>query len=112
MTCSTAAGIGEYEVSSIRANGEYHIAGVIADCSIGMGVKIIEEHVAGGFGFFGRGGLLIGDFVESNYNSRVAASGIIQKETRELLNTVDAGLVEKRSQIGVGELNFLPIDGG
>ena len=63
---SSAAGIGEYEVSSVGANGEDHITGVLADCSIWMRVKVIKEHVAGG--------LLIGDFVQGNDNSRIATS--------------------------------------
>ena len=77
MTGSSAAGIGEYEVGGIGANGEDHVAGVIADCSIWMRVKVIKEHVAGGFCFFGGGGLLIGDFVQGDNNSRVATAGII-----------------------------------
>ena len=51
MSCSSAAGIREYEVGSIGADGENHITCMVADRGIRMRVKVIKEHVAGGLGF-------------------------------------------------------------
>ena len=77
LASSTTASIGKNEVSSVRADSKYHVTGVIADGSIGMGREIIKEHVACLFGVLGRGGLTVGNFSESNNDSGVTTARII-----------------------------------
>ena len=67
---------------------------MIANGSIWMRGKVIEQHGAGGLGVFCGRGLIVGDFIESNNDGRVAASGIIEKKAGDLLDPVNTGLVQ------------------
>ena len=93
MAGSTTASIGKNEVSSVRADSENHVTGVIADGSIGMGREIIKKHVASLFGMLGGGGLTVGNFVESNNDGGVTTARIIEKETGDLLHPFNAKFV-------------------
>ncbi len=111
MTGSAAASVGKYKVGGIGADGENHVAGVIADGGNRMRGEIVEEHVTSLFGMFRRGGLTVGNLVQGNNDSGVTAAGVVEKQTRDLLNAFDAEFVKERRQVGVGKLDFLAIDG-
>ena len=44
--CCTAAGFGEYEEGGVGYEFEDHVASVVADSFISVGVEIIHQHVA------------------------------------------------------------------
>jgi len=104
--------VGENEVRGIGAYCEDHVACVITDLGVGMGGEVVEEHVAGGLGVLGRGGLAVGDFIESDNDGGIAASGVIEEETGDLLHAFDSGLVKERRKVGVCQLHFLTVDWG
>ena len=111
MACSTAASIRKDKVGGIGGYSKDHVAGIIANGSIGMRGEIVKKHVAGLFGVLGWRCLSIGDFVRRNNDGRVTAAGIGEKEAGDLLDTFDAEFVEERRDIIVGKLNLLAIDG-
>lgn len=76
MAGCTAASIRENEIGGIGAYGKYHIASVITDCGIGVGGEVVKEHVAGLFGLLGWGSLVVGDFVQSDDDGRITATGV------------------------------------
>jgi hypothetical protein len=86
------------EVGGIGPDFENHIAGVVADDGIGVGVEVVHEHVglgncAGGwFGLFG------GNLVESGEDTGIASVAIIKKSAAYRLDAVGALLVEKRGR--------------
>lgn len=94
MAGSTAASIGKNKVGGVGADGENHVAGMIADGSIGMSGKIVEKHVAGLFSVFCWRGLVIRNFVQSDNDGGVAAAGVVEKKSGNLLDTFDAEFVE------------------
>ena len=110
MTRSTAASIRKNKVGGIGGYGKDHVAGIIANGSIGMRGEIIKKHVAGFFGVLGWRGLIIGDFVQRDNDGRVTAAGIVEKETRDLLDTFDTEFIKERRDIIVGKLNLAAID--
>ena len=75
-----------------------------------MSGKVVKEHVAGSLCFFSWRSLLIGDFVESCNDCGIAALGVVQEKSRDLLDSLDAGLVKERSEVGGCELDFLTVD--
>ena len=74
MAGRTAACVGQDEIGCVGAHGEDHVAGVVAYFGIGMRGKVVEEHVAGSLGVLGGRCLAVGDFVEGDYDSRIAAT--------------------------------------
>ena len=80
MASSAAASIGEDKIGSIGANSKHHVAGVIADCGIGMRGKVVKEHVAGSLGFFCRSGLVVGDFVEGGDDYGITPTRVVQEK--------------------------------
>ena len=110
MASSTAASIGKDKISGIGANGKDHIAGMIANGSIGMRGEIIEQHIAGELGLLGGRGLVVGDFVQGDDNGGVTTARVVEKETGDLLNSFDTEFIEKRGDVGCGELRFLTVD--
>jgi len=74
--------------------------------------EIVQEHVTGLLGMFGWRGLTVGDFVERNDNSGIAAPRIIEEDTGDLLDTFDTKVVKERREVRVGQLNFLAIHRG
>jgi hypothetical protein len=50
---------------------------MIANGGKGMGCEVVEEHITGSTSFFGRGGLLVGDLIESGDDRGITAAGII-----------------------------------
>ena len=111
MASSTAASIRKNKVGGIGANGKNHVAGILADGSIGMSEKIIKKHVAGLFGVFGWRGLVIGDFVQRNNDGGFTAAGIVEKESGNLLDSFDTEFIEEMRDFSGGELDFLAVDG-
>ncbi len=74
MASRTAACVGQDEVRGIGAYCEDHVACVITDLGVGVSGQVVQEHVAGGLGVLGRGGLIVGDFVQRDYDRGIAAS--------------------------------------
>ena len=109
MAGRSTACVGEDKVRGVGADGEDHVAGVVADLGVGMSGEVVEEHVACGFSVLGRGGLGVGDFVESDDDGGITAAGVIEEETGDLLHSFDPGLVEERRKVGIRQLNFLPV---
>ena len=73
IASSTTTGIWERKIGSIGADSKDHVAGVITDGGIGMRGEIVQEHVAGLSGMFGWRILTVGDFIEGNNDSGIAA---------------------------------------
>ena len=95
MTCRTATSIGQDEVRRVGADSQDHVAGMIANGGKGMSAEVVEQHVAGSTSFFGGCSLLIRDLVESNDDGGVASARIVEEETGNLLDAVNASLIEK-----------------
>ena len=53
MAGSTTASVEKNKVGGVRANGEDHVASMIADGSIGVSGQVIEKHVASLLSLFG-----------------------------------------------------------
>ena len=83
---------------------------MIADGGIGVGCEVIKQHVTSRFGVFGRRGLMLGNFIESCDDRGIAAARVVQEQSGNLLDALDAGLVEERSEVGRCEFDFLTID--
>jgi len=81
-----------------------------SDGGNGVSGKVVKEHVAGSLCFFSWRSLLIGDFVESCNDCGIAALGVVQEKSRDLLDSLDAGLVKERSEVGRCKLDFLTLD--
>ena len=77
MSSSSAAGIWENQICCIRAYSEHHVGSMIANGGKGMGCEVVEEQITGSTSFFGRGGLLVGDLIESGDDRGITAAGII-----------------------------------
>ena len=78
-----------------------HVAGIIADDGIWIGVEVVHEH-GGPFDCLGRGGSLFGsDFVEGGENARVAGTAIVHEGS---IDGLDAGgaMFVKRLGLGFG----------
>ena len=84
---------------------------MIANGGERMGCEVVEEHVAGSTSFFGRGSLLVGDFVESGDDCGITAAGIIKELATNLLDPVCTFLVQGWQGGGGNELGFLTVDG-
>ena len=84
---------------------------MIANSGKRMGCEVIKEHVEGSTSFFGRGGLLVGDFVEGGDDRGITAAGIIKKLATNLLDPVCTSLVQGWRVGGGNELGFLTVDG-
>lgn len=111
MAGRAAASIGKDKVGRIGADGKDHVAGVETNFGIGMGGEVVEKHVAGSSGVFGRSSLIVRNFVESGDDRGVTTARVVKKQTRNLLDTLDTKFIEERRQIGVGKLDFLAVDG-
>jgi hypothetical protein len=112
MTRCTAASVWKHKIGGIGADGENHVAGVITDRGIRMCGEVVQEHVASLLGVLCRGGLAVGDFIEGDDDSGVTATGVVEEQSRDLLNPFDAKFVEERRKVGVGKLDFLTVDRG
>ena len=110
MAGRSTACVGEDKVRGVGTDGEDHVAGVVADLGVGMSGQVVEEHVARSLSVLSRGGLGVGDFVESDDDGRIAASGVVKEETGDLLHSFNPGLVEERRKVGIRHLNFLAVD--
>ena len=84
--------IAEVEVASITAFSvwcnkeggigiavEDHVAGMIADFSVGMGAGIVKKHLASCQSFFCRASLLLTNFVESSEHCGINGTSVIEK---------------------------------
>jgi hypothetical protein len=86
------------EVGCVGRDFENHIACVVADDGIGIGVEVVHGHAglgncAGGwFGLFGS------NLVESGEDTGIASAAIIKKGAAYRLDAVGALLVEKRGR--------------
>ena len=85
---------------------------MVTDCGIGMGGQVVEKHITSLFGVGSRGGLVVGDFIERNDDGGVARSGVIKKETGDLLNAFDGKFVEERGNVMCGQLSLLTVHWG
>jgi len=110
MSSSTAANIGKDKICSIGTNGKNHVTGMIADGGIGVCREIVKKHIAGLFGCLGRRSLTVGNFVQRDNDRWVAAAGIIEKETGDLLDSFDTEFVEEGRNVGRSELCLLTVD--
>jgi hypothetical protein len=77
MSSSLAAGIRQNKIRGIGADSQHHVGSMIANGGERMGCKVVEEHVTGRTSFFGRGSLLVGNFIESGDDRGITAAGII-----------------------------------
>jgi len=84
---------------------------MIADGGKRMGCEVVKEHVTGSTGFFGRGGLLVGDFVEGGDDRGITTAGIVKELATNLLDPVCTLLVQGWRGGGGDKLGFLTIDG-
>ena len=82
MAGRTTASVGKDKISSVRAYGEDHIAGVVANCGIGMrGQVLIEKHIAGLFGVVCGRCLTVGNFIQRDNDGRIATARVVEEET-------------------------------
>ena len=112
MAGGTTASVGKDKICSIGTDSEDHIAGVVANRSIGMRRQVIKKHITGLAGVLGGSGLTVGNFVQRDDDGGIATAGVIEEETRDLLHTFDTEFVEKRGNVRVRELNLLTVHGG
>ena len=105
-TGGSTASVGQDQVRCLGNDAEYHIACMEADDGVRMGGEIIEQHLAGFGSLLCGTGLAVGDFVECDDDGLVDGSAIIQEDSRDLLDALDAKFVEERRDVVVGELDL------
>jgi uncharacterized spore protein YtfJ len=59
VTSCAAASVGQDEIRRVRADGEDHVASMVANDGKRMSAEVVEQHVTSGLSFCGRCSLLV-----------------------------------------------------
>lgn len=98
---------GLHKIGGVAVNVEAHIAGVVADGGLRIGVCIIHEHFGLAKGSVGGSSLLGGNFIEGNKHSGVNGTGVIQEGAGDGLHTGGTFFVKEGGSAGqLGKLYF------
>ena len=54
--------------------------------------------------------MVVGDYVQRDDDSRITATGVVEEESGDLLDSFDAKFIQERRDISGGELRFLTVD--
>jgi hypothetical protein len=100
ITTGTAAGKRAEEIQSIGMYIENHIGCMVLNCSIRMGLDVVEELVNLFLGVLSGGRLLCGNVGKSHQYGGVDSTCIVKEATNNLLHAFFTSVVEEGTFIG------------